>query len=114
MALSAWAWIVAVMLYGAFVLACTTRRRMSGVYHIICEMKCHCIRCMGCGVCGVRSSSSFVGDGGVVLTVEKKFASTLVDETSVERIVYVSPHIGMTYAGLGADFQLLVRVRCGG
>lgn len=46
---------------------------------------------------------------GVVLCTEKKSSSTLVDEDSIERIVYFTESIGAVYAGMGPDFRVLVR-----
>lgn len=44
---------------------------------------------------------------GVVLGVEKKSSSILVDENSVSKIQFLAEHIGTTYAGLGPDFRIL-------
>jgi|Transcript_12194 20S proteasome subunit alpha 2 len=46
---------------------------------------------------------------GVVLATEKKLPSTLVDETTVEKIVMVTSEIGITYSGMGPDFRVLTR-----
>ncbi len=45
---------------------------------------------------------------GVVIAAEKKSQSVLVDESTVERIKLVTKNIGMTYAGMGPDFRVLV------
>ena len=44
---------------------------------------------------------------GVVIVVEKKLTSILVDEASVKKISVISDNIGATYAGLGPDFRIL-------
>lgn len=44
---------------------------------------------------------------GVVLVVEKKLSSILVDEASVKKITHLADNIGATYAGIGPDFRIL-------
>ncbi|CAG9321241.1 unnamed protein product [Blepharisma stoltei] len=46
---------------------------------------------------------------GVVLATEKKFNSILVDETSVSKAAVISDHIGASYAGITADFRVLMQ-----
>lgn len=45
---------------------------------------------------------------GVVLAVEKRVVSKLVDETSIEKIFRIDDHIGVAIAGLTADARVLV------
>lgn len=45
---------------------------------------------------------------GIVLATEKKSASILVNSDLIEKISKVTPDIGMTYAGMGPDFRVLV------
>eukprot|EP01126_Amoeba_proteus_P017925 TRINITY_DN1887_c0_g1_i5.p1 TRINITY_DN1887_c0_g1~~TRINITY_DN1887_c0_g1_i5.p1 ORF type:complete len:125 (+),score=29.69 TRINITY_DN1887_c0_g1_i5:417-791(+) len=45
---------------------------------------------------------------GVIIATERKLPQ-LADETSVKKVEMLSENIGMTYAGLGADFRLLVK-----
>jgi len=45
---------------------------------------------------------------GVVIATERKLPA-LVDASSVEKIELVSDNIGITYAGMGPDFRVLVR-----
>ena len=52
---------------------------------------------------GIRATN------GVVLATEKKLPSTLVDETTVEKIAQLTPEIGITYSGMGPDFRVLTR-----
>jgi hypothetical protein len=46
---------------------------------------------------------------GVVIAVEKKLPE-LTDGESVKLIEMLTDHIGVTYAGMGPDFRLLVRL----
>lgn len=46
---------------------------------------------------------------GVVLAVEKKLSSPLIDETSFTKIQMIAEHVGSTYAGLGGDFRVLLQ-----
>jgi len=49
------------------------------------------------------------GKDCVVLAVEKKSSSILIDETSYHKVTKITGHIGATYAGLGPDFRILMR-----
>ncbi|EGR33832.1 proteasome subunit alpha type 2, putative [Ichthyophthirius multifiliis] len=44
---------------------------------------------------------------GVVIAVEKKLSSILVDENSYQKIQNLGEHVGVTYSGLGPDFRVL-------
>jgi 20S proteasome subunit alpha 2 len=44
----------------------------------------------------------------VVIATEKKLP-TLMDETSVQKVVLITERIGMVYSGMGPDFRVLVR-----
>ncbi|EFJ43404.1 20S proteasome alpha subunit B [Volvox carteri f. nagariensis] len=46
---------------------------------------------------------------GVVIATEKKLPSALVDETTVQKIMTITPSIGVVYSGMGPDFRVLVR-----
>lgn len=46
---------------------------------------------------------------GVVIATEKKMASALVDESTVEKISRVTDQVGVVYAGMGPDARVLVR-----
>jgi len=46
---------------------------------------------------------------GIVLAVDKKFNSSLIDETSIIRIEPMTKNIGMVYSGLGPDYRVLVK-----
>lgn len=46
---------------------------------------------------------------GVVIATEKKLPSMLVDESTVQKIVMLSPNIGVVYSGMGPDYRVLVR-----
>jgi len=56
-----------------------------------------------------KSSLGIKASNGVVIITEKKMPSVLVDEKSVEKIALLSSNIGVTYAGMGPDFRVLVR-----
>jgi len=45
---------------------------------------------------------------GVVIATEKKSPSTLVDETTVEKISLITDDIGIVYSGMGPDARVLV------
>jgi proteasome alpha subunit len=45
---------------------------------------------------------------GVVLAVEKKKISPLIDPSSMEKILKVDDHVGATFAGLSSDARILV------
>ena len=60
----------------------------------------------------VESGAPSVGikaSNGIVLAVEKKFSSSLVDEASIQRIKMITGNIGVVYSGLGPDFRVLVK-----
>lgn len=46
---------------------------------------------------------------GVVVATEKKLRSSLVDESSVQKIAALTPNIGVAYSGMGPDSRVLVR-----
>lgn len=46
---------------------------------------------------------------GVVIATEKKLRSTLVDESTVQKIALLTPNIGVVYSGMGPDSRVLVR-----
>ncbi|GMF01294.1 unnamed protein product [[Candida] boidinii] len=45
---------------------------------------------------------------GIVLATEKKSSSVLINSDYIDKIVDITPDIGMTYAGMGPDFRVLV------
>lgn len=45
---------------------------------------------------------------GVLLAVEKKKISPLIDHVSMEKILQVDEHIGITFAGLSSDARVLI------
>lgn len=45
---------------------------------------------------------------GVVLVVEKKLSSPLIEPSSIEKIVEVDAHLGTAMSGLVADARILV------
>eukprot|EP01035_Chromulina_nebulosa_P003756 gene3756-5132_t len=48
------------------------------------------------------------GEGGVILAVEKRLTSTLLEPSSVEKIMEVDSHIGAAVSGLIGDARTLV------
>jgi len=59
----------------------------------------------------VRRGSTALGircSDGVVLAVEKKKGSSLIDPSSMEKILKIDEHIGATFAGLFSDARILV------
>jgi len=55
-----------------------------------------------------KTSLGIKASNGVVIASEKKIPSVLVDETTMEKTCQLSPNIGVTYSGMGADFRVLV------
>ncbi|CAJ0916674.1 3540_t:CDS:2 [Entrophospora sp. SA101] len=45
---------------------------------------------------------------GVVVATEKKTASPLIDDSSLEKVANVCPNIGIVYSGMGPDFRVLL------
>ena len=66
----------------------------------------------------VRNALTAVGNGetclgikaknGCVIASEKKLSSPLVDESTVHKIEALSDYTGMTYSGIGPDFQAVL------
>ena len=49
---------------------------------------------------------------GIVIAAEKKLVNSLIDETSIHKIDKVSDYMGVTYSGLGPDFNsVLMKAR---
>lgn len=60
-------------------------------------------------VAGGSTSLGIKAQNGVVIATEKKLRSTLVDETTVQKISLLTPNIGVAYSGMGPDSRVLVR-----
>ena len=56
-----------------------------------------------------KTSLGIKAVNGVVICTEKKLPSVLIDEDSVEKTSILTSNVGVTYAGMGPDFRLLVR-----
>ena len=66
----------------------------------------------------VRYALTAVGNGetclgikaknGCVIASEKKISSPLVDETTIHKVEALSDYMGVTYSGIGPDFQALL------
>ncbi|KAE8707954.1 Proteasome subunit alpha type-2 [Hibiscus syriacus] len=65
----------------------------------------HALTAVGSG----QTSLGIKAANGVVIATEKKLPSILVDETSVQKIQFLTPNIGVVYSGMGPDFRVLVR-----
>lgn len=46
---------------------------------------------------------------GIVLATEKRLPSTLMDESTIQKVVMITKSIGMVYAGMGPDSRVLVK-----
>ena len=53
-------------------------------------------------VLGIRAKN------GVVIAAEKKLTSPLIDASTIHKIEAVNTQVGMTYAGLGPDFNAVL------
>jgi 20S proteasome subunit alpha 2 len=49
-----------------------------------------------------------IATNGIVIATEKKSASSLVDDSTLEKVATICSNIGMIYSGLGPDFRVLV------
>lgn len=58
---------------------------------------------------GGAPSVGIKASNGLVLAVEKKFNSSLIDENSIRRIEIITKNVGMVYSGLGPDYRVLVK-----
>eukprot|EP01006_Ploeotia_vitrea_P011494 TRINITY_DN30601_c0_g1_i1.p1 TRINITY_DN30601_c0_g1~~TRINITY_DN30601_c0_g1_i1.p1 ORF type:complete len:151 (+),score=83.53 TRINITY_DN30601_c0_g1_i1:30-482(+) len=56
-----------------------------------------------------KTSLGIKASNGVVIATEKRVPSVLVDETSVQKVQKLTDNIGLTYAGMGPDYRVLVR-----
>ena len=45
---------------------------------------------------------------GVVIAAEKKLSSILADEESIHKIEKLCEYLGLTYSGIGPDFQAVL------
>lgn len=55
------------------------------------------------------TSLGLKANNGVVIATEKKLPSLLIDETTVNKVMLLSPNVGVVYSGMGPDFRVLVR-----
>lgn len=66
----------------------------------------------------VRYALTAVGNGetclgikaknGCVIACEKKISTPLIDETTIHKVEALSDYMGMTYSGIGPDFQAVL------
>jgi len=70
----------------------------------------------------VRHALTAVGNGettvavkaknGVVIAAEKKLTTSLVDEDSIHKVAQLCDYMGVTYSGIGPDFNsVLLKMR---
>lgn len=61
-------------------------------------------------VCVSHSPLTFrrLATNGVVIATEKKSASSLVDDSTLEKVAMICSTVGMVYSGMGPDFRVLV------
>ncbi|KAG0318448.1 Proteasome subunit alpha type-2 [Dissophora globulifera] len=45
---------------------------------------------------------------GIVIATEKKAVSTLIDDSSLEKVAVICSNIGMVYSGMGPDYRVLL------
>ncbi|KAG0369795.1 Proteasome subunit alpha type-2 [Mortierella sp. AD032] len=45
---------------------------------------------------------------GIVIATEKKAVSTLIDDSSLEKVAIICSNIGMVYSGMGPDYRVLL------
>jgi 20S proteasome subunit alpha 2 len=57
---------------------------------------------------GTLTTESYLATNGIVIATEKKSASSLVDDSSLEKVATICANIGMIYSGMGPDFRVLV------
>jgi 20S proteasome subunit alpha 2 len=66
----------------------------------------------------VRYALTAVGNGetcigiraknGVVIACEKKLQSILIEESTIHKVEQIAPYLGVTYAGIGPDFNAVL------
>ena len=49
-----------------------------------------------------------VATNGIIIATEKKLASPLMDDSSLEKVAQICGNIGMVYSGMGPDFRVLI------
>ena len=66
----------------------------------------------------VRYALTAVGNGetclgiraknGIVIACEKKLQSILIEEESIHKVERIAPYLGVTYSGIGPDFNAVL------
>ncbi|GJJ75753.1 20S proteasome subunit alpha 2 [Entomortierella parvispora] len=64
----------------------------------------HALAAVNSGVTSIGIKAT----NGIVIATEKKAVSTLIDDSSLEKVAIISSNIGMVYSGMGPDFRVLV------
>jgi len=64
----------------------------------------HALTAVGRGetTVGIRAKN------GIVIAAEKKLPSVLIDESSIHKIDNLCEYLGVTYSGIGPDFQAIL------
>jgi len=57
---------------------------------------------MGSTAIGIQTSE------GVILAVEKRITSTLLEPSSIEKILEIDSHVGCAMSGLNADARTMI------
>ena len=60
-------------------------------------------------VAGGATSLGIKATNGVVIATERKMRTSLIDESTVQKISLLTPNIGVAYSGMGPDSRVLVR-----
>lgn len=55
-----------------------------------------------------RPALGIAAKDGVVIAAEKKLGSSIIDETSLQKVAQIAKHIGCVYAGMPADFRVIL------
>ena len=66
-----------------------------------CQLNVACIQ-LGTTAIGVQTSE------GVVLAVEKRVSSTLLEPSSIEKIMEIDEHLGCAVSGMTADARTMI------
>jgi len=54
------------------------------------------------------TSVGIKGTNGVVIATEKKSSSSLIDDSTLEKVAPICPNIGIVYSGMGPDARVLI------
>ncbi|KAG0299863.1 Proteasome subunit alpha type-2 [Dissophora globulifera] len=60
------------------------------------------------GVTSIGIKGTSASYNGIVIATEKKAVSTLIDDSSLEKVAVICSNIGMVYSGMGPDYRVLL------